>query len=331
MANQAYKLTCSLNYEGAEAGAVINVVKGKTAQKPENPTRSGYSFYGWYSNEECTVPFDFDTVMLGDTTIYASWMDESAAYCEVSYDLNYYGVVPQQYTQIAENGTAARALPFVPEREGFTFAGWFSDPAGSVAYDAQTAVTADTTIYAGWSRNDSSAATYVFEAEETDLTGKTGPGFSGSATEQGMIVVNSSLGASGGKFVSYLYQNGLSLEFYVASSETVNDAVISVSIAAEMDNINFDSNQYQVIVNGEAMSFNSVALLNGASFSDAIVISGVTLNEGANSIVLKTNNTVRPMGDASTYSATAPMVDCVKITTSAVVIWDANYNLQKQY
>lgn len=42
------------------------------------------------------------------------------------------------------------AKPADPTREGYTFAGWFSDAACTKAYDFATAVTADMTLYAKW-------------------------------------------------------------------------------------------------------------------------------------------------------------------------------------
>ena len=58
---------------------------------------------------------------------------------------------------------------------------------------------------------------------------------------------------------------------------------------------------------------------------DLIVINGVSLNQGANLIQLKTNNTNAVAG--TTFKANAPMVDCVKVVTDAVVIWDENANV----
>lgn len=44
------------------------------------------------------------------------------------------------------------AKPADPTREGYTFAGWFSDAACTKAYDFATAVTADMTLYAKWGK-----------------------------------------------------------------------------------------------------------------------------------------------------------------------------------
>ena len=49
------------------------VENGKMAVKPEDPTKDGYLFDGWYSNPELTVPFDFSTPIRSETKLYAKW------------------------------------------------------------------------------------------------------------------------------------------------------------------------------------------------------------------------------------------------------------------
>ena len=47
---------------------------GKTAAEPDDdPVRTGYIFDGWYADEDGKQIYDFDTVITGDTTIYAKW------------------------------------------------------------------------------------------------------------------------------------------------------------------------------------------------------------------------------------------------------------------
>ena len=45
----------------------------KKAQRPEDPTRDGYDFDGWYADEALTTPFDFDQEITQDTDVYAKW------------------------------------------------------------------------------------------------------------------------------------------------------------------------------------------------------------------------------------------------------------------
>jgi uncharacterized repeat protein (TIGR02543 family) len=43
--------------------------------QPTNPTKTGYTFSGWYSNEELTTVFNFTTTEItADTILYAKWV-----------------------------------------------------------------------------------------------------------------------------------------------------------------------------------------------------------------------------------------------------------------
>lgn len=66
---------------------VINGVKyNSKITKPEDPTKEGYVFEGWYWEEEFYTKFDFDkdTITWNETTLYAKW--EPIAYNIVSVD-----------------------------------------------------------------------------------------------------------------------------------------------------------------------------------------------------------------------------------------------------
>lgn len=58
--------------------------------------------------------------------------------------------------QTPASGSAV-AKPADPTREGYTFAGWYTDAACTKAYDFATAVTADMTLYAKWIKNEASS------------------------------------------------------------------------------------------------------------------------------------------------------------------------------
>lgn len=46
---------------------------GEKVTQPNTPTKDGYLFVDWYSDDELTVPFDFDSTITEDTIIYAKW------------------------------------------------------------------------------------------------------------------------------------------------------------------------------------------------------------------------------------------------------------------
>ena len=49
------------------------VFKGNKLVKPADPTREGYTFAGWYTDEACTEAYDFDAAVTADITLYARW------------------------------------------------------------------------------------------------------------------------------------------------------------------------------------------------------------------------------------------------------------------
>ena len=52
---------------------------GLTATEPSTaPTREGYTFGGWYGDEDYNYSFDFDGAITSDTTIYAKWKQNYA-------------------------------------------------------------------------------------------------------------------------------------------------------------------------------------------------------------------------------------------------------------
>ena len=50
------------------------IQKGTTANEPDAPTKTGYTFYGWYTDAEFSgEEFDFDTTVSESMTLYAKW------------------------------------------------------------------------------------------------------------------------------------------------------------------------------------------------------------------------------------------------------------------
>lgn len=65
----------TFNTNGGTAVSAESVVYNGNAGKPADPSRAGYAFAGWYSdNGTFANPFDFDhAAVTADTTVYAKW------------------------------------------------------------------------------------------------------------------------------------------------------------------------------------------------------------------------------------------------------------------
>ncbi len=68
-----YLLTLNLN--GGSGVEYIPVFSGKTPTKPENPTKDGWNFSGWYSDVSLTTTFDFNVAMTSNKEAYAKWLN----------------------------------------------------------------------------------------------------------------------------------------------------------------------------------------------------------------------------------------------------------------
>lgn len=68
--------TVSFDVDGGSSIASQSVRSGKTATEPEQPTKSGYVFSGWYKENTFTTVFDFDDAIVANTTVYVKWVAE---------------------------------------------------------------------------------------------------------------------------------------------------------------------------------------------------------------------------------------------------------------
>ena len=94
--------------------------------------------------------------------------------------------------QTPASGSAV-AKPADPTREGYTFAGWYTDAACTKAYDFATAVTSDMTLYAKWTKNEASSP-------DTDNAGGKKDNAGTQSASQGGYVSPSSLPLSKARF-----------------------------------------------------------------------------------------------------------------------------------
>ncbi|WP_017811218.1 InlB B-repeat-containing protein [Paenibacillus shenyangensis] len=140
----------TVNFDSSEGTSVDSqhVGYGKTVAKPADPTRTGYHFAGWYTDASRTIPFVFgSTVVTGDLTLYADWILNSYT---VSFD-TYGGSV---VADLAVRHGSSVIRPADPVKNGYTFAGWYTDAARTVPFAFGNAVvTGDVTLYAAWTTN----------------------------------------------------------------------------------------------------------------------------------------------------------------------------------
>ncbi len=152
--------TVSFDSQGGSDVAEQTVASGEKASQPSAPTRSGYSFQGWYTDAACTTAWDFgsDTVT-GNLTLYAKWTVKPspppAARYTVTFDSQGGSAVPSQ--TVIEGEKAVR--PDDPVKDGHTFGGWYTDAACTELWSFDTAVTGSIALYAKWTAKPSVPST----------------------------------------------------------------------------------------------------------------------------------------------------------------------------
>lgn len=162
-----YKVSFNLN-GGEGTIETQRITEGEKATRPSTePTRettatAEYTFGGWYTSTDngetiSEEPFDFDTPITGNLTLYAFW--NSTEKFTVSFNVN--GGTGNFESQTVTNGDKATEPTTQPTKEGdeitkYTFTGWHtsSDEGKTLSETpfnfATTKITKDTVLYAGW-------------------------------------------------------------------------------------------------------------------------------------------------------------------------------------
>lgn len=114
-----------------------------TINAPENPTRTGYVFGGWYYEEDFQTLFDFRTLMPAKSfTLYARW---SLGEFKVSFETNGGSTISPIEGLFGEKFTVP-----VTNKHGYTFAGWYLDPEFETEFTEFKIPSQDTVLYAKW-------------------------------------------------------------------------------------------------------------------------------------------------------------------------------------
>ena len=148
---ETYTVTFDSN-GGSDVAPATDLAEGTTVKQPSNPSKTGYTFAGWYTQSDFSGTawnFATDKISAKDTTLYAKWTVNSYT---VTFDSHDGSVVPSATTDFGDFVVE----PDAPTKTGYTFAGWFtaSDVTGS-AWDFTTyeMPAHDITLYAHWTAN----------------------------------------------------------------------------------------------------------------------------------------------------------------------------------
>lgn len=156
-------------------------VYGGLVTKPDDPTRTGYNFVGWYADSGLTALWNFSTdIVVGNMTLYAKWAGidtDGDGIIDISdncplvpnpdqADSNENGVgdvcdtytvgfepnggLPDPIDQAVVYGGLV-AVPESPAKAGYTLVGWYTDSEFTTPWNFSVdTVTGNMTLYAKW-------------------------------------------------------------------------------------------------------------------------------------------------------------------------------------
>ena len=180
-----------------------------TVNESAEPTRGGYTFGGWYSDDELTITYSFTAITAEDIILYAKWTINQYT---ITFDSNEGASIlsiTQDYDTTV-NGTTEST------RGGYTFGGWYSDEELTITYTFTTMPAEDITLYAKWD-----TITY-------DITYQLGGGINGNnpdiyTAETNTIILN------------VLTKENYTFEGWFNNAEFTGDAVTEITLGSTGD------------------------------------------------------------------------------------------------
>jgi uncharacterized repeat protein (TIGR02543 family) len=149
------KYTVTFNSNGGSAvSPVANVDSGTVVAAPTAPTRTGYTFDGWYKETTYATAWNFASdKVTANITLYAKWSEVIVTPpATPKYTVTFSSEGGSTVSPIAnvDSGTVV-AAPTAPTRTGYTFDGWYKEASYSTEWKfASDKVTANITPYAKW-------------------------------------------------------------------------------------------------------------------------------------------------------------------------------------
>jgi len=122
----------------------VSVIEGEPVESPLDPTRPGHVFLGWTQSSAGAKPFDFETQIVEDLSLYAQWHAEFSVlfYANDEYTSAPTGTRILYGEQVPE--------PDAPNRLDHRFLYWTRDFAGEQAFNFTEPITERTVLYAQW-------------------------------------------------------------------------------------------------------------------------------------------------------------------------------------
>lgn len=157
-----YTVTFDSN-QGTTVAPITNVAAGSTITAPTQPTKSGYTFAGWYTDNNTFVSawnFTMDQVN-ANLTLFAKWTVNNGGGGngggggggKTLYTVTFDSKGGSSISSLSDVAPGSKiSAPTTPQKEGYKFSGWYKDDNNyRNAWDFNVdVVNSNVTLYAKW-------------------------------------------------------------------------------------------------------------------------------------------------------------------------------------
>lgn len=298
------KVNVSYNYNGHGENSTVAVGKYSNQTLASAPTADGFIFRGWYTDAELTTEAPATFVASSDVTFYAKW-DAAITLTYVYLDGTTANVVVNLYAN-----DVVETLQAVDFKYGTkVFAGWFTkDGSESGDYGTEfvkdTALTANTTVYAKWVEPSVFAGTYtvvklassgvdnVYNSDTTKIV----------VDAFGNSTIGGYNGFSNGNTVSFTFEEGSTTSVIVkvvtsystSTYKGVYDATSGTIVRADSTS-GFGSTIYMMVPYDSSYAkgdFTAVAWSENSKYHKLVSFADKTADNAVRTIFVADSNTV---------------------------------------
>ncbi len=139
------KYTITFNSNGGSLVSSSKVNEGEKVNEPTTPTKLGYTFVGWYKDEQLTEGYDFNGSVTTSFTLYAKW----EVIPPITYIVTFNSNGGSSVLSATVQSGAKVPKPLVPTRSGAEniFAGWYYN---NELWDFENPINQNITLIAKW-------------------------------------------------------------------------------------------------------------------------------------------------------------------------------------
>lgn len=134
------KVKYTVRFENETDVKTYVVEKGKLVVEPNEPTKEGYVFLGWYVGD---TKFDFSTPIVNNIVLKAKFVAKDKKIYEVSF--NTAGGSNVKTQKVEKDSVVTK--PNSPTKSGYKFDGWYLN---DKKFDFNTKITSNITLTAKW-------------------------------------------------------------------------------------------------------------------------------------------------------------------------------------